>query len=566
MRPGPGAGAHYNDRMIVDSTELPTERRLTAHVCVVGAGAAGITLACELIGSGLSVLLLEAGGWRDDPVSFDDYRGSAAAPHPAANEYRRVRFGGTTGIWGGRCVPFDPIDFQARDYLPHSGWPIQYQELAQHYPRALEYCDAGECDFTVAGSLPGAAPTIAGFDGAGAVLADQIERYSLPTDFGARYRKRLATATNVTVALEGRCVALQRASGAERLAQLEFVDRAGRRRSVTAQHYVLACGGIEVPRLLLAAGDGGGLGNHHNLVGRYYGCHIETTFGRLVPHGATVAFDFETTRDGVYCRRKFQFSDLAQREHRLLNSAFRLHFPNYADASHGSSVMSAIYLAKSALLPEYRAILRHDPASPAAPLHAHARNVLRGLPSLARFGWRWLWQRQLARRKLPYTLVANADGSYPLEFNCEQTPLANSRITLGSERDRHGLPRVCIDWRIDEADVAATARAWELLRERLQRGGACRLDYDAQQLPERIRRAPPLGGHHLGTARMAANERAGVVDGNCAVYTLPNLLIASAAVFPTGSHANPTLSIVALALRIAARLRAGAAARSGATG
>ncbi|MDE2251599.1 MAG: GMC family oxidoreductase, partial [Gammaproteobacteria bacterium] len=297
------------------------------------------------------------------------------------------------------------------------------------------------------------------------------------------------------------------------------------------------------------------LGNHHDLVGRYYGCHIETTHGRLVSHGAAVAFDFETTRDGVYCRRKFQFSDTAQRAQRLLNSAFRLHFPNYADASHGSSVMSAIYLAKSALLPEYRAILQHDAAAPPAPLGAHAGNVLRGLPSLARFGWRWLWHRQLARRKLPYTLVANADGSFPLEFNCEQTPLAASRVMLGGERDRHGLPRVHIDWRIDAADIAACERAWALLRAQLQRSGTCRLDYDAEALPERLRRAAPLGGHHLGTARMAASERIGVVDADCAVYTLPNLLIASSAVFPTGSHANPTLSIVALALRIAARLR-----------
>ena len=408
--------------MIVTLEELQPTAALEATVCIVGAGAAGITLACELDGSGIDVLLLEAGGERLDAAASDDqYGGSAVAPHPHPREFRRVVFGGTTGTWGGRCVPFDPIDFEKRDYISGSGWPISYADVARHYPRALEYCDAGAFDFSVAGSLGSKArgTAIPGLDDDSVVLADRIERYSLPTNFGTRYRARLAQSTNVRVVLNARCVGLHRQDG--RIASTTVIDAAGRRHMVRARFFVLAVGGIEAPRLMMLSDPTGpGLGNQSGRLGRYYACHFENTLGRMVVERGRVAFDFEKTLDGVYCRRKLQFTAQAQQRHRLLNTAFRLHFPPYADAAHGSPVLSAIFLAKSALIPEYRAILQHG-AEPAvlSPAHEHLRNVALGLPTLGRFAFQWLFLRNLARRKLPYTLVRNRDGSYPLEFNAE---------------------------------------------------------------------------------------------------------------------------------------------------
>lgn len=544
--------------MIIEPGQWP-EGELAADVCIVGAGAAGIALACELDGSGRSVLLVDAGGFRPDLAwSNELYAGSADAPHPAPTEFRRIGFGGTTGIWGGRCVPFDPIDFERRDWLPGSGWPIGYDEVARHYARALAYCDAGEFDFSVGGSLPGAPPTIPGAVDAGVLRADRIERYSLPTDFGKRYRERLARSQDVRVLPEARCVAIVREPGAQRVAAIEVADRAQRRRRVVARRFVLATGGIETVRLLLASDpEGPGLGNRSDKLGRYYACHFENVIGRVVPAGARLPFHFERTRDGVYCRRKLQFAEGAQREHRLLNSAFRLHFPDYSDASHGSAVMSAIYLAKSLLLPEYQAILQHGSHEQlASPRGAHLRNVLAGMPQLVRFSFQMLFGRVLAQRKLPYTLEPNADGSFPLEFNCEQTPLESSRITLGEGRDAGGLPRVHVQWRLAPEDVAAAQRGFLLLRDALGRTGTCTLQFDEASLAERLRHSVPLGGHHIGCARMAASAAQGVVDADCALFELPNLHVASSAVFPTASHANPTLTIVALAMRLADRLKA----------
>jgi choline dehydrogenase-like flavoprotein len=157
---------------------------------------------------------------------------------------------------------------------------------------------------------------------------------------------------------------------------------------------------------------------------------------------------------------------------------------------------------------------------------------------------------------MPYTLVASRDGSYPLEFNAEQTPLESSRITLLAERDRHAIPRVRIDWRRSDADVAAVHRGFVVLRESLSQSGVCRLEFDEEKLTERVAAGAPVASHHLGTTRMAASAKNGVVDTHCALFDLPDVYVASSAVFPTGSHANPTLTIVALSLRLAAHLRA----------
>lgn len=543
--------------MIISATEIESQQALSADICIVGAGAAGITLACELDGSGLRVLLLESGGYAPDAALDDDYAGQANAPHPPTTQFRRATFGGTTGIWGGRCVPYDPIDFEARDYIANSGWPLAYEAVARYYLRAMAYCDAGVADFSSTTALPGARPTIGSLQANDVLLSDRIERYSLPTDFGKRYRKKLQDSANVTVVLNARCVDLLKEDGDDRLSALTLADSGGRRLPVTARQFVLATGGIEVPRLLLHAARGGQqLGNANDLVGRYYACHFENVLGKVTA-SEPIPFKFEKTVDGVYSRRKLQFSAEAQRRHRLLNSAFRFHFPEYSDASHGSAVMSTIFLAKSILIPEYRAILQHNSqGAPSSPALLHWKNVATGLPQLAQFGAEWLFQRKLAQRKLPYTLVANADGSYPLEFNCEQTPLASSRITLGDDADRHGMRRVRVDWRISDDDIDATERGFLLLRDTLHNKSGARLQLDTDTLRERIAASVPLGGHHIGTTRMAHSPRDGVVDVNCAVFGVPNLYIASSAVLPTSSHANPTLTIVALALRLAEHLKA----------
>ena len=545
--------------MLIYSSDIYDQTVADVRVCIVGAGAAGITLACELDGCGHKVLLLEAGGLKPTAATQDYYVGAANPPHAKASAWRRVVFGGTTSVWGGRCVPLDPIDFERREYVAHSGWPIAYDEVARYYPQALQYCEAGEFDFTASGSIAQGVPTVPGWTSDGVIDNDLIERYSPPTRFGKKYRSVLRASRNVTAILGARCTGLIKAAGDDRLDGVEVVLPSGKRRVIRADIVILALGGIETARLLLASDrNGSGFGNRTDRVGRFYGCHLGTVVGKFVPLSGRAAFDFEKTRDGMYCRRKFQFTAAAQREQRLLNTAFRLHFPAYSDASHKSSVMSAIYLAKSMLIPEYRSIIEYNAEHLAvkSPAPQHWRNVMVGMPQLIRFGIDWAFRIHLARREMPYTLAESQNGSYPLEFNCEQTPMESSRIMLLADRDEHAIPRVRIDWRRSDDDIVAIQRGFVVLREALSRTGVCRLEFDDTKLHERLATAGPVWSHHMGTTRMALSPRSGVVDANCALFDLPDVYVASSAVFPTGSHANPTLTIVALSLRMAAHLRA----------
>ncbi len=558
--------------MIIDSRELDPAQVLRAAICIVGGGAAGITLACELDASGVQVLLLDASapGARGE-VSQDPYEGSSEGAHATPRFFRRRGFGGTTAIWGGRCVPFDPIDFEPREHVRDSGWPISYDEVARHYPAAMAYCDAGAFEFDARQAFTQPGAVVQGLASGGGMLADGIERYSLPTHFGKRYGARLAASANVRVLAPAQVTQLLRAAGSERIAALEC--RAGEGAPVLrieAGRFVLAAGGIETARLLLASrgdgngsgngigtGTGTGIGNRFDNVGRYYTCHVENFIGTLRPRHAGGSFHFETTRDGVYGRRKLAFDAATQRRARLLNTSFRLHYPNVADARHGSAVLSAVYLARRALIPEYRRILQYGVGESVrtSTVTAHVGNVAAGLPQLAAFGADWMRRRVFARRKLPYVLVPNADGSFVLEVNAEQTPLRDSRITLGDRVDGYGMPRVHIAWRLGSDDVDSLCRAYRLLRDEVRAQGAGSLEFDDAALRDTVAASVPLGGHHIGTARMADHPSRGVVDANAAVFDAPNLFIAGSATFPTSSHANPTLTIVAMSIRLAAHLR-----------
>ena len=545
--------------MILSSRSLESLREVTSNICIIGAGAAGITLASELDGCGALVVVLESGGIGAlGGVSQDPYVGVAEGGHPPPSHFRRLAFGGTTTIWGGRCVPFDPIDFERRAYVANSGWPIGYDEVAPYYPKAMRYCDAGSFDFSASGSMEDQDSMVSGLGACAELKGDLIERFSLPTDFGSRYREKLARSKNVRVITHAHATKVLKDPVGDRIEAAEFVARSGKIMRLSAQIFVLATGGIESARFLLASDLGGvGLGNHSDCVGRYYTCHLENVIGLLMARGRQVHFDFEKTSDGVYARRKIQLPESVQRDNAILNIAFRLHYPNIADPEHRSSVLSAMFLAKRTLIPEYRRILQHSTEGSVsfASVIGHLRNMALGTPELLRFLGKWTKQRLWAQRKLPYVLVAGQNDIYPVEFHAEQTPQRESRILLTDEKDGFGVPRVRIAWKTCDADIESICKAYRLLNSGIGSLDGCKLIVDDSRLWELAAESQPVGGHHIGATRMGSAPSVGVVDKDCAVFGLPNLFVASSAVFPTSSHANPTLTIVAMTLRLADHLR-----------
>ncbi|WP_229007295.1 GMC oxidoreductase [Methylophilus sp. Leaf408] len=522
-------------------------------LCIVGAGAAGISLAISLSRKGKRVLLIEGGDWNETAEIVDAYTGKASPPHAQTTEYRYQRFGGTTHLWGGRCIPLDKHDFEQRGHVPNSGWPSGASEIADYYPQALEYCDAGNSDFTISAFGPNAKPIFSEAPGLAPDLNEYIERYSLPTDFGRKFRDELTNSSNVLVLLNTRCIRLNcLPEKADEVSSITLNDGENQK-VITVQQIVLSGGGIDTTRLMLVSRlCNPGWGHLDASLGKYYACHYDLIFGSLRFKNEKPIFDFQKTVEGIYARRKLQFSASFQAQHSLLNSAFRLHFPAYADPSHGSGVLSAIYLAKSVLKREYQTILNHgvNQSTGYGQSFRHLINVIADAGSVSKFAYDWLFKIKLAKRKIPYTLIANRNGTYPIEFNSEQEPHPSNRIELLDEVDRFGMQRVNVHWKLTDLDIDSGIKSFNLLKQAFEKTQNCRLEFDAKQLELAVKDALPVGGHHIGSTRMGDSSQTSVVDVNCKVHGIKNLYIASSSVFTTNSHANPTLTIVAIALRL----------------
>jgi choline dehydrogenase-like flavoprotein len=542
--------------------DFPDSHELQADVAIVGAGAAGIAMALELMDSKLSVLLLESGGLEEEPATQDLYAGTVADArlHSPPVRYRQRRLGGTTTIWGGRCMPFDAIDFETRPAVPASGWPIGRDDLDPFYPRANALCEAGEFAYTTGAAFGSdELPIVEGFVSAN-FSSNRLERFSCPTNFGDRYLHKLKAAANVRVVLHANLTQIALDESATRVTHLVLKTLTGKNLTARAQRYVLATGGLETARLLLANRDRHhhGIGNEHDVVGRYYMCHLAGTIGAIqfsVPL-SDVHRGYRKSPDGIYCRQRFALEESTQRRENIGNFVARLHHPRITDPAHRSAVLSLLYLAKPLIPYEYRQRLHGADASNDGDLLRHVRNVVGEPFKAAGFALHMLRDRKLATRKFPSIIINSKANLYSIDFHAEQYPNASSRVLLGEELDALGLPRIKIDWRYLPQDVDTVSRALAMLAEDFAASGVGKIDYDPASVEMEMTRYGAYGGHHIGTARMGNDPRTSVVDANCRVHALSNLFIAGSAVFATSSQANPTLTIVALASRLAAHLRA----------
>lgn len=536
---------------------MPDGQLLQPEICIVGAGAAGIAMALQFIDTGTQVLLLEAGGEKDDAETQALYEGSVAdaALHSPADRYRQRRFGGSTTIWGGRCVPFDPIDFEPRDYIAHSGWPFDYEQLQRYYAPANRLCEAGEFAYTTERAFAQQPrPMLAGFH-SHCFDANTLERFSCPTDFGTRYAHRLRAADNIRVILNANVTALSLNAGGNAVESITARTLNGKTMTVQAQRVVLAVGGLEVVRLLLANRDvhPRGIGNQHDVVGRYYMCHLAGTIGSLQVDGpaeAVVWHGYDVSDEGIYCRRRLSLAPAAQRGLGVGNFIARLHHPRIADPAHRSGFLSLLYLMRWLVPYEYAKRL-FDGGDGRRVWPDHLRNVVLDAFGTLAFAWHLLRDRKLAQRKFPSLIITPKNQCYSLDFHAEQEPNRDSRVTLSDDCDALGQPRLHIDWRYTRKDVETVQRALALFAEEIARSGIGRFSYDPDSVEAEMTRYGAYGGHHIGTARMGKDPRSSVTDANGRVHGIDNLYIAGSAVFPTSGQANPTLTIVALALRMA---------------
>ncbi len=262
--------------MLLDLENPETPLRYDADLCIIGSGAAGITMARRLAGSGLDVLVLEAGGLSFEPASQDIYNGvTRAVNYPIVGSRLRY-FGGTTNHWAGWCGMLRPVDFTRRAWIPHSGWPITFSDLEPYYAKACEFLELGEFDFErYTGKTPAASVTPRGVD-----FFDSFNIRPTPSPrLGITQKALLAGAANVRVLLHANVLPISTEGGLVR--EITVSTMQDRTATVRAKAYVIACGGLENPRLLLASDN---LANSSGAVGRYFMDHMFSTFaGVIVP-------------------------------------------------------------------------------------------------------------------------------------------------------------------------------------------------------------------------------------------------------------------------------------------
>lgn len=486
--------------MLYDLNEEGAGRTLAEQrfdVCIAGAGVAGITIALRLADSGRSVLLLEGGGYEISPESQLLYDGRNVGREYFDLQNCRLRFlGGTSNHWSGLCRTLDAFDFVKKEYIPYSGWPIRKSDIAPYEDDVYDILDISERQ----------APDI-DFEHSEGALQLVGFAYSSPTRFRDKYYESLKTSPRVHLVLNANVVDIRLADSLDHTEAI--VCRSHRADSedhhFRASRFVLAMGGIENPRVLLNAGSQipHGIGNEHDLVGRFFTEHPHFELGKYWQNSWGPK------------RRFIAPSPDFQRRHRIANCSLRL---TNRSMPRGSDVGVRAERLATELACDYDFLYQFF---------------------------------ALIGKRIDCRQVGTVGAAW------EQIPNPDSRVVLSNVRDKFGLPLADLDWRLTPRE-RETVRVCALeLGKAFARGdiGRVKLDDwvldDELPLPTLADGAELAGHHHIGTTRMAHNSTTGVVDRNCRVFGVDNLFIAGSSVFSTSGHANPTFTIVQLALRLA---------------
>lgn len=534
---------------IVDASQLADHSRIEADICIIGAGAAGITLACALDHTRSSVCLIESGGFRVGDAQQALYAMDNVGYPVRANFMSRARyFGGSCNLWAGRTMKLCPIDLLERDWVAHSGWPIGYEELEKYYPRACEvlHLPAFEA-FEESAAIRGLSQDEAALFGSDELQPTVALWATRPLRFGKVNRRLLKASRNVTTYLHANALELVASPSGTRVNSLSVGTLAGRRLTVRARRYVLACGGLESARLLLVSRSQhpNGMGNSHDVVGRFFQDHPRVILGRVrlarpvsLPHVVGMPISNGKVQLGL------RLPDERQRDEGLLNSYVSLEpqLSKLAEQQYESAVNAAMILLKKGHAGRRSDVFRRDLNELRDMVYLLTPKEI--MPHSVYRLYAWLKRRVRRTISASHLTVINY---------CEQAPNPQSRVYLSDKRDALGMQSLVLDWRLGDEETRSIGRLHEALGRAVRRAGLGVLESEAQDIST-VRFTD--ASHHIGTLRMSGDPKSGVVDGHCSVHGIENLHVAGSAVFPTAGHANPTLTIIALVLRLADRLKA----------
>ena len=483
-------------------------------------------------------MLLESGGldYEADTAALNTGP-SVGRPYYDLEDSRLRLFGGTAAIWGGRCAELDDIDFEPREWVRYSGWPFRKQTLQPYYKDAkrllqLDEKPEQEDPWNAVGLQT---PRF----GSGVLAADFWQFDDGWDRFGASANRDLLHHPNLHIYIHATAVELHLNAFGTAIESAEVASLSGKRERIRAGTFILAAGGIENARILLASRSrqANGIGNSQDVVGRYFMEHPHARGGEL--HVRQLWSTLQTFRSSHWSARAryaacLRPSDELQRQHQILNSSFTPRVRPHADAKQ--AVGNRLY----------QAIKEHTTPT------RSKRAVWRATRSTK------LWWKRITHPLKPWALLRFGNQGLYLSVRAEQAPNPSSRVRLVEQRDALGMPRIALDWQLSEIDKRTISVMMQALDARMRQEGS------GHVIPAKWLQDPELpwehdelislhafgGYHHMGTTRMASDPRFGVVDANCRVHGIANLFIAGSSVFPTAGWANPTLTILALALRL----------------
>ncbi len=507
--------------MHVDASKLPNNSVIEGDICIIGAGAAGISLALEWANTPYKVILLEGGGFQVESDIQDLYRGKNTGQRYFPLQSARLHyFGGTTGHWAGFCSTYDPIDFKKRDWVPHSGWPIVRTDLDPFYARAQPLLELGpyEYDFSYWKEKE-AALTPLPFDEN--VLWNKVWQFSPPTRFGTKYRGNIVNARNIHLYTYANVTQITTNEAVTQVQQVTVKNLQGKQHTVKARYFVMACCSIQNARLLLASNLQApkGLGNDHDLVGRYFMEHLEINSADLFLTQAATMRAYRWESFVTKMRAELAIHEKKQEELKILNGTCSL-WP---------------YMGK-----EPDAFINTFPDRAEVKVKE------------------WEANEKAFREGKSVKKPMASFKRYTLFTRMEQAPNPASRITLDSEKDALGMPRASLHWEFTPLEKRSTRKLYELIGQQFGIAGLGRVKLMDWLQDENDTSWPDTTGggwHHMGTTRMHHNPQEGVVDANCKVHGIANLYIAGASCFTTAGTANPTLTLVALTLRLSDHLK-----------
>ena len=538
---------------------IPRDTKLETDLCVVGGGPAGIGLALRIAeNTSLRVMLLESGGLatETEPQDLNDGTNVGLDYYDLTLTRHRV-LGGSSHKWAGWCRPMDRLDFDGRSWVPNSGWPISYDEMLDYYRDAARLCQLESEQWSPAADTDLPPVYVKPFIGGDVEIA--LWQGSPPTKFGNVYREQLERSPQITTITEATATEVLSDDAGSRATGVRVASLAGNEFTVQARGVVLAAGALETARLLLASrqANPNGLANENDVVGRYFMEHPHLVTGRIDlfpqerssrPSLDSIDKGFGGVRARLALQRPagsmkvaYTISRERQEAEELLN--FSTHLRTVSPVSReDSDAYQAFKLAVGNLRSPSQLYKQIRTKSLPEDSKRLTMRLIKGTPEIMTVIY-----HEALRRPTQLALYTQS----------EQSPNRDSRMTLDNARaDALGVPRINLDWRLSRIDKESIVKAQEIIGEQLEKSGLGRLVPEPAFTGDSADWGPGLRGghHHLGTARMATDPKLGVVDPDGKAHTVADLYIADSSVFPIGGYANPLLTTVAWALRVADKL------------